>query len=469
GVKPMAMDEAPWGGGSDFGGLVDSQFGEGMHWLGFPYLAELSQRAEYRSIVETVARDMTRKWLRIQAAGGADKSEKIRVINAEMDRHKVRDKFRRLAELDGFFGRGHLYIDTGVSMDDRDGLKSTLIMDRRTFPEEGLKYLQVVEPTWTYPGMYNSINPLRRDFYIPETWYVMAREIHRTRLLTVIGRSVPDLLKPAYSFGGISMSQLAKPYVDNWLRTRQSISDLIHSFSTMVLATDLSSMLQDGTSDQLDVRAQVYNKYRDNNGLFVISKETEEFSNVSTALGTLDHLQAQSQEHMAAVSHIPLVVLTGITPSGLNATSEGELQIWGQTIKAMQEHLFNDPFMTVLQAIQLDKFGEIDPEITHAWEPLKEESAEEEATRRNNEATAHKTYVEMGAIGPDEVRQALAQDEDSPYAGLDLSGPPPTPPQMEGDPLGTGAPGAAPETGNDGGLVDQVAKAFADLAAENAG
>jgi hypothetical protein len=48
----------------------------------------------------------------------------------------------------------------------------------------------------------------------------MSREVHRSRLLTFIGRELPDILKPAYAFGGLSMSQMLKPYVDNRLRSR---------------------------------------------------------------------------------------------------------------------------------------------------------------------------------------------------------------------------------------------------------
>ena len=40
----------------------------------------------------------------------------------------------------------------------------------------------------------------------------MGRQVHTSRILTFIGRPVPDLLKPAYSFGGLSLVQLG--YVD---------------------------------------------------------------------------------------------------------------------------------------------------------------------------------------------------------------------------------------------------------------
>ena len=255
-VTPLAMDKAlamDWGEGDwSAGGYGNSFLGEGIRWLGYPYLAELTQRAEYRRIVETMAREMTRRWIKIQVTGQEDKSERVKVIEQEIVKHKLQSKFRRLAELDGFFGRSHLYINTGQDTLDRDLMKSALIQDKRTFKKGMLKGFQVVEPVWTYPGVYNSRDPLAPDFYLPLTWYIFGKEVHRTRFLTFVSREVPDLLKPAYSFGGISLSQLAKPYVDNWLRTRQSVSDITHSFSVMVLLTNMSGVLSGGGGDAED-------------------------------------------------------------------------------------------------------------------------------------------------------------------------------------------------------------------------
>ena len=73
---------------------------------------------------------------------------------------------------------------------------------------------------------------LKPDGMIHSTWYVIAgKELHVSRFLTFVGREVPDMLKPAYSFGGLSIYQMLKPYVDNWLRTRQSVSDLVQKYS----------------------------------------------------------------------------------------------------------------------------------------------------------------------------------------------------------------------------------------------
>ena len=197
---------------------------------------------------------MTRRWFRIQAKGKDDKSDKISALEACIKHHKLKEKFTVLALMDGFFGRSHLYLDMGDG-DDRVQMKLPLPVDPRMIKRDGLKGIRVVEPMWCYPNMYNANDPLKENFYLPQTWWVMGKEVHRTRLMPFIGREMPDMMKPAYSFGGLSLSQMAKPYVDNWLRTRQSVSDLIHSFSTPVLMTNMGSVMNAGAATQLKMRA----------------------------------------------------------------------------------------------------------------------------------------------------------------------------------------------------------------------
>lgn len=425
GERPMAMDDIGPGMFQDFGGMF-----VGAKWLGFPYLAELTQIPEYRLVTETIAKEMTRKWIKITATGEADKSKKIKTIEAELKKHKIQEKFRRLAELDGFFGRGHLFVDVGV---EGELLKVPLIMSAALVKKGKLNF-RVIEPFWSYPNRYNSTDPLADDFYVPSTWWVMSQEIHRTRFVPMVSRAMPDMLKPAYAFGGMSLSQMILKDVQEWHTTRDAVSALIRSFSTSVLTTDMNSVMESGGSEQVEMRAKLFNGFRDNSGLFMLNKG-EEFANISTPLGTLDHLQAQAQEHIASVAGIPLVVLTGITPSGLNASSEGELQVWAQRVHSMQEHLFNEPLRAVIDVIQLDQFGSIDPEIVFDFEPLKEANEEEEGKARRNSAEMDQIYANIGWIGPDEGRQYLAANPDSPYSMINFSAPAPVLPENEPDPM----------------------------------
>jgi hypothetical protein len=362
---------------------------------------------------------------KIKAAG---KMDKVKAIKDEILRLGLRDAMYTISRDDGFFGRTHLSLNFGDSVDGSadEELKMDIGDGRNTMSrgkvnkDHPLKSVKPIEPVWVYPLNYNAINPLRDDWYNPQTWYVMGRQIHASRLLPFVGHPVPDLLKPAYSFGGLSLSQMAQPYVDIWLTTRESVGVLIHSFSVMVLMTDIQTIMMPGGSgvDGLMARVASFNAFRDNMGTFVVNKNTEDFKNVSASLSGLHELQGQSQEHMASVTRIPLVKLTGISPSGLNASSEGEIRVYYDTIAAYQNRFMRPNLTKVINFVQLSLFGEVDPEITFEFEPLWEMSEKEKTDLQKAEAERDQIFVDGGAISPEEWRGAIIDNPQLPYADL---------------------------------------------------
>lgn len=440
GVKPngIAMDGSPLG---NFG--ADCFFGTGF--IGYPRLAELAQISEYRSVSETTANEMTRQWIEIKSAGEEDNSETIRQIEECCERLNVRDVFRKAVETDGLFGRGQIL----VQIKGHDGkLANPLLLTEKTIAKGSLKALVNIEPMWTTPAPYNAVDPTLPDFYKPKAWYVMAQEIHASRLFTLISRPVPDMLKPAYNFGGVSMTQLMMPYVERWLRTVDSVSDLLHSFSLSGIKTDMSAIL--GGSDDGDtniiLRAELYNRLRDNRGLMLLSKDEEEFFQFNTPLSGLDALLAQSQEQMAAPSHTPLVKLLGITPSGLNASTEGEIAVYYDHIRAMQENLLRDPLDKLLKLVQLHLFGKVNDNITFDFVPLRQMSETELSTIRKSDTDRDVAYIQAGVVSAEEVRGRLAGEPGSGYNGIDVEDVPEMPDDGFSDSLndGEGEEGEAP-------------------------
>lgn len=461
---------------------LNDAYAEGLMFMGYPALSQLAQRAEYRRPVEILAREMTRKWLKIQstgderkkqpppqpaepgvpppvdpvmadpAQGGEDpKAAKIARIEKAFERLGVKEAVREALEHDGFFGRGQIYIDVGAV--DGAELKLPLSASKEKIAKGSLKRLRVIDPIWTYPGNYNSSDPLSDGFFEPQTWFILGREIHESRFVTLISREVPDLLKPAYAFSGLPLTQMIKPYVDNWLKTRQSVADIVQAFTVWVLKTDMAAVLSGddtgGDSTSILARLDLFNQLRNNKGSMAIDKESEEFQNISTSLAGLHELQAQSQEHMSAATGIPLVKLFGISPSGLNASSDGEIRTFYDTIESEQESTLKNGLRRLLNIVQLNEFGEIDPEIGYAWEPLMSADPKELAEIRKINADADGALIDKGVLEPSEVRERIANDEDSPYASLDLSHvpePPQDDPMMGGLMPGQlqGAPNAEP-------------------------
>lgn len=463
------------------GGFAENYATEGLVFLGYPYLSELAQRPEYRVMSETIADDATRRWIGFDVTGDATQQEdairqaekdpegeaerkadpdermkrikaagkldKIKKLQDDQDRLDVKTRSYEMCRGDGFFGRMHMFIDLGT--EDPAELRMPIGNGRDYLSKakvtKPIVALRSIEPVWTYPQAYNANNPLLGDWYNPQMWYVMGQEVHVTRLMKFIGHQVPDLLKPAYSFGGLSMTQMGKPYVDIWLQTRQSVADMIRSFSTMVLKTDLQTLLQNGSAADILMRMGMFNILRDNQGAFVVNKETEDFTNVSAPLAGLHELQAQAQEHMSAVSRIPLVKLTGISPSGLNATSEQEIEVYDDTIEAYQNRFLRPNLERVINFQQLSLFGEIDPEITWHFEGLRPMTEKEKGEKQKADAERDQYYVDMGAIAPEEVRRRIIDDPDLPYADLD---PDDVPDLLDEEAGGLQIPGAHPDGGD---------------------
>ncbi len=418
-TKKIAMDFAP-----NYEYLNATYFG--MGFMGYPTLAMFTQQPEYRKISGVIAEEMTRKWIEIVNVGDEDKAERINEIEKAMRKFKVRDVFRQAAELDGFFGRGQIYIDVktpggAIARDLPLELKSQLTITADKIVKDSLLGFKIIEPVWTYPAQYNSNKPLAPDYYKPSSWYVMSQEVHASRLLLFVSRDVPDMLKPAYNFGGVSMSQLAKPYVDNWLRTRQSVSDMLHSFSLSGIKTDMGSALEGGEGAEMFNRAKLFTQLRDNRNLLLIDKEAEEFFQFNVPLSGLDALQAQAQEQMASVASIPLVKLLGITPAGLNASADPEIRAFYDYLAGLQENIFRDPLKVVIDVIQLSTFGDIDPDINFKFVELWQMSALELAQIRKSDAETDNVLVSGGIIVADESRARLASDPDSGYDGLELN------------------------------------------------
>jgi hypothetical protein len=401
---------------------------------GYPTLVQYTQQAEYRMLSEKTAMAMTRKWIKIRSKGDKDNGPLIKAIEDEMERLKVRELFGEAAKLDGFMGRAQLFIDLGEQQD--ENILMMPLFKSAAVLKDKLQKFKIVEAMYTYPDRYDAANPLSDAYFNPSLWYVMGKRVHTTRLLTFIGRPVPDMLKPSYNFGGMSMSQLARPYVDNWIKTRNSVGKLLRNFSTSVLATNMGDVLADGDGEGLLGRAQLFTGLRDNQDLMVLDKDAEEFIQVNTPLGTVDKLQAQAQEHMASVASMPLTILLGITPAGLNASSEGEIRTFYDHILDMQNVMFRPNLVQVLELIQLSKFGVIDPDITFDFVPLWDQDEGELATNRKADAETADIYVAMGAVSPEEVRERVAGDPHSGFNGIDVSAMPERPEEPEATPPG---------------------------------
>jgi len=390
---------------------------------GYPYLAELALRSEYRAPAETTAKEMTRRWLKFKSASAGDKSDKIKKMEEANRNFHVRHTFRKAIENDAYFG--HYQLLMKIKGQDGDAARQRpLKIDSSSLGKDCLEGLVGIEPIWTTPYSYNSTDPGADDFFKPTSWFILGKKTHASRLLDICSRPVPDLFKPAYNFGGLSLNQLMEVYVAQFYKVRDAVAELPYNFSTSGISTNMATLLEeDDSGETLRARAELFNQVKGNRGVMLLDKDTEEFFQFNVPLTSLDKLMAQFQEHMAAPSHTPLVKLLGVSPAGLNASSEGEISVYYDFLHSEQESVLDVPMDTWVNVLQLHLFGKIDPDIVYEWVHLEEPDQAELASIRKSDADAGQVYITNGVISPEEERERLQHDPESGYSNL--QGPPP--------------------------------------------
>ena len=92
-------------------------------FLGYPTLVNLRQNGLISAAVDTRAKEMTHKWMELIRKGEDDSDEdKLNELTEELEKYKIRELFKKAAQLNGYLGGCLLFIDTG-----EDNLANPLI------------------------------------------------------------------------------------------------------------------------------------------------------------------------------------------------------------------------------------------------------------------------------------------------------------------------------------------------------
>lgn len=383
-------------------------------FLGYAYLSGLQQNGFIRAGVEGLADEMTAKFIElIRTADTEDNNDdKINRINEFLNKFQIKELFNKAAALNGYFGGCLIFIDTG-----EDDLLSAL--DEKSL-NRSIKGFVLVEPINTYPGRYNSTNPLSADYFKPETWFVLGREVHISRLLYLSSEELSMLLKPAYNFYGISPAQIAADAVSHFIKDREAASRLLHKFSLLVFKTDMGSALYNGNPEELYSRVKVLADFRDNDSVLIIDKEDEDIVTVTTGITGITEIVRLSLELMPIMFRQPLTKFLGISPGGMNSTGESDENNWNEYVLSQCEKQFRKPLKRLLELIQYDLFGKVDEKIDFVF---KIQSSNDETKEVNNNKIKADTFVQLttaGIISPEEARKALADDEKSGFNSIDI-------------------------------------------------
>lgn len=406
---------------------LDDLSSEGIPMFpGYGVLTGLAQNGLIRAGVETRANEMTRKWGEIIVSGGDDdtddKQARADELEAEITRFEIQKLFNEAACMCGYYGGCLYYLDTGIEPKD---MVTPLILSEATFRAGSLKGFKLIEPYLVSPGIYNSTYPMAPDYFKPDIWYIQGTPVHTSRLLYFAENDLPSMLKPAYNFFGLSLTQKVLDAVSHFTACRESAARLLQKYAVTVFKTDMSQVLSGGMDDTINRRVQYFVQNRDNDGCATIDKNNEDLVVMTTSLAGVTDLVRQAQEYVAAMFNEPVTKMWGLSPAGFS-TGDSDLRNHYDNIETLQSKMFSVPMKRVLDVLQMNKYGEIDKDIRFEFAPLSEEDEGKQITNNKAKAEMLIALTDANMISPEEGRQVLIDDPDSGFGNL-----PPYPPVDE--------------------------------------
>lgn len=155
----------------------------------------------------------------------------------------------------------------------------------------------------------------------------------------------------------------------------------------------LIQALGEGTGkDDVSIRMAVMDKYRSNNRALILDagdeagNGKEDYKVVDRAsLGGLDKVMQNYMIRLATAARMPLTVLLGMAPAGMDATGESDMVLYYNTVDNYRKQVLTERVLRLVRIIVTELEAEEDRELDAIGPPSEDELAEKAARKEANE------------------------------------------------------------------------------------
>ena len=344
-------------------------------------------------IVDIIPDDMCRNW-RTFSDASLTPEERTKIVSEER-----RLKLKHHINSNKKWAR--LYGGSIIVMNIEDGLDPSEPLDVTKIKPGQLRNLIVFDRRHAEPHRINTSDPLAENFRMPETYRLAntSGEIHHTRVIRMDGQQLPYFSFQRNNYWGDPVFKRIRDAIVNANIALDSAAGLLFESNVDVVGVDgLIHMLStDEGSAQLLKRFQTAKFLKANNNLTVYDKGLEEIQNITKSFAGIPDLLDRFLTILSAASDTPATRLFGKSPVGLNATGDGDLRNYYDSISSKQESELR-PALETLDIVIAMNLG-IDPDkMDFSFDPLWQIPDTEAAAIKLQNAQADAMYVDLGVV-----------------------------------------------------------------------
>lgn len=361
-----------------------------------------------RKIVDLLPKHATREWRTWQA----DQAEQIYAVEKEF---KVRSKVMEASIYDRLYGGGAILIGAQTTNPEKP-----LKLDQ--VGRGGLKYLHVFHRYQLVDG--DVITDLDSPNFGKPEWYTLVASegvtndltrvrIHRSRFVFFTSIRYPG---NTVLNGGLFSRGWGQSIYDHVMRAiiraeaaAENCAALMEEAKLDIIGIpDLAGQLSTAVGQsRLITRFTLFNQLKSSNSLMLLGNE-EKFDRKQISFGGLPELMQTHFQISSGAADIPVVVLMGQSPAGLNATGEADLAMWDDTVKSFQGTELQDTLTPLDEVLIRHALGRVPKGVEYEWDPLRQMSDVERADIAVKKMTAIKTLSDTALFAPEELRPAVA-------------------------------------------------------------
>lgn len=372
-------------------------------WRGDDIMARIIEKMPSEAVRRGIALKVADKGKR---KGGSGK-ELAEQVMSELERLKLLEKVKLAGQYERAYGGSAIFpVISGAVGELHEPLEGYLTGIVR------IEALHVLEARELRPASwYTDIN--HPKFRQPETYRLWplagasgtsidSEIIHESRLIILPGVKVSNALQPGQRPGwGDSIVMRCLEVVADYGLAWGSAATLLHEFATGVVKMDqLTELLSSKggrrvVADKLDLIEMVKSTINAR----VIDKN-DDYSRQSTPVSGLEGLLVQLAQRLAAAADMPVTILMGMSPAGMNATGESDIRGWYDRVSSLQS-IYTAIIEWIVGLVMLQNDGPtggVEPDTWSVeWVPLWQPSEKEVAETRKIVADTDKVYYDMGA------------------------------------------------------------------------
>lgn len=239
--------------------------------------------------------------------------------------------------------------------------------------------------------------------------------IHETRLIIFPGIRVTRRPIGVLRGWGDSiltrMRSVLRDYNVSWASAAVLLNDFAQAVYKM---KGLAELVAQNRSDEFKTRLMAMELARSTVRATLIDAE-EDFQRQQTPITGLPKLLELFGSRLAAAADMPLTLLMGQSPGGLNATGESDVRFFYDRIAAAQVKRLT-PAITRITEILFRVLGVVEPEKwSISFRPLWQLSDAETATARKSQAETDQIYINTQVLSPEDVAVSRFGGDDYSY------------------------------------------------------